>query len=154
MFRHGRPGHGNVVRAFKLTEVESWPQCLEILIEGEVDIGVTELFGDALGRAVDLDHLFVMVDLDRCEFIDIVAVKLLVVAQAQLSSRGQKLLIFGATGQVRRLLEAVEAFDSRVLVADAGDSPRDHEPFSSDVPPEPQDGRGRAALSRLLSGGR
>ncbi len=98
-----------------MTEIESWPECLEILIEGEVDRFAAIELENTLERAAESDHLFVLVDLDRCEFIDVVAVKLLVVAHAQVSSRGQKMLIFGAADQVRRSIEAVEAFDDRVL---------------------------------------
>jgi anti-anti-sigma factor len=108
-------------RAFRMSEIESWPECLELLIEGEVDRFAAARLQDGLERAVDSDHLYVLVDLDRCDFIDVIAVKLLVVAHAQLSARHQEMLIFGATDQVRRAIEAVEAFDSRVLrtLADA-----------------------------------
>ena len=82
-------------RAYRVTEIESWPECLELPIGS--------------------DHLYLLVDLDRCEFIDVVAVKLLVVAHALLSAQGTELLIFGATDQVRDAIEAVEASDRRVL---------------------------------------
>jgi anti-anti-sigma factor len=103
-------------RPFKLNEVESWPECLEILVEGEVDPAASEVLRDALERALDADHLYVIVDLDRCESIDIVAVKLLVVSYIHHSSRGEEFLIFGATGPVRRKIEGVNAFDDRVLL--------------------------------------
>jgi anti-anti-sigma factor len=102
-------------RAFSVTEIESWPECLEVLIEGEVDRFAAVELQDTLERAAESDHLFVLVDLDRCEFIDVLAVKLLVVAYAQVSSRCQEMLIFGAADQVRSAIEAVEAFDDRVL---------------------------------------
>ena len=103
-------------RPFRLDEVESWPECLEILIEGELDLAASEILRDALERALDSDHLYVIVDLDRCEWIDIVAVKLLVVAHAHHSSRGEEFLIFGARGGVRRKIEGIHAFDDRVLL--------------------------------------
>jgi anti-anti-sigma factor len=103
-------------RPFRLDEVESWPECLEILIEGELDLLASEVLRDALERALDSDHLYVIVDLDRCESIDIVAVKLLVVAHAHHSSRGEEFLIFGARGEVRRKIEGIHAFDDRVLL--------------------------------------
>jgi anti-anti-sigma factor len=112
----------SAARAFRLTEIESWPECLEILIEGEIDLLATEQLEDSLERAVESDRLYLLLDLERCEAIDLDAVKLLVVAHERLSDRGQELLIFGATDQVRRAIEAVEAFDDRVLRA-GGDSP-------------------------------
>jgi anti-anti-sigma factor len=107
-------------RPFRLDEVESWPECLEILIEGELDLLASEILRDALEHALDSDHLYVIVDLDRCEWIDIVAVKLLVVAHAHHSSRGEEFLIFGATDLVRRKIEGIHAFEDRVLLPTAG----------------------------------
>jgi anti-anti-sigma regulatory factor len=75
-----------------------------------------EVLRDALERALDADRLYVIVDLDRCTSIDIVAVKLLVVAHAHHSSRGEEFLIFGATDLVRRRIEGIHAFDDRVLL--------------------------------------
>jgi anti-anti-sigma factor len=140
---------GRAVRPFKLTEVESWPEGLEILIEGELDAGSAEEFDQSLDRALDSAHLYVMIDLDRCEFIDVAVVKLLVVAQEQLLCRGHELLIFAATGQVRRMLEVVEAFDRRVLIGAPGDAPAAHERSPAAEDGSAQTGRGWAALSRL-----
>jgi anti-anti-sigma regulatory factor len=102
-------------RAFRVTEIESWPECLELLIEGEVDRFAAAEFEGVLLRAVESNHLYLLVDLDRCELIDVVAVKLLVVAHALLSAQGTEMLIFGATDRVRGAIEAVEAFDGRAL---------------------------------------
>jgi anti-anti-sigma factor len=98
-----------------MTEIESWPECLELLVEGDLDLIAVAEFEETLERAVESDHLYVLVDLDRCEFIDVVAVKLLVLAHARLSAQGTELLIFGATDRVRGVIDAVEAFDGRVL---------------------------------------
>ncbi len=111
--------------SFRLTEIESWPECLEILVEGEVDRPATARFEEALEGAVDSDHLYVLLDLDRCESIDLAAVKLLVLAHARLSDLGQEFMIFGATGGVRDAIEAVEAFDDRVLRTLGGPLPVD-----------------------------
>ena len=108
-------------RPFRLDEVESWSECVEILVEGKLDLPGCEILRDALERALDSDHLYVIVDLDRCASIDIVAVKLLVVAHAHHSSRGEEFLIFGARGEVRRMIEGIHAFDDRVLLTPAGD---------------------------------
>jgi anti-anti-sigma regulatory factor len=108
-------------RSFRLDEVESWPECLEILIEGQLDLPASEVLRDSLERALDSHHLYLIVDLDRCESIDIVAVKLLVVAWSHHSSRGEEFLIFGARGGVLRKIEGVHAFDDRVLLTPARD---------------------------------
>jgi anti-anti-sigma factor len=105
-----------------VSHVES-PGCQEVLLEGELDAGSIAEFEGALDRAVDSDHLHLLVDLGRCEFIDVAAVKLLVVTQEHLSGRGGELVIPGATGQVRRMLELVNAFDRRVLPAAVDHAP-------------------------------
>jgi hypothetical protein len=40
-------------RAFRVTEIESWPECLELLIEGEVDRFAAAELEEALLRAVE-----------------------------------------------------------------------------------------------------
>jgi anti-anti-sigma regulatory factor len=110
-------------RPFRLSQIESWPECLEIIVEGSVDSSsATDEFEARLQRVVETDHDYVLIDLDRCQFIDVVAVKQLVVTQELLFCRGQELLLFGARGQVRRILEQIEAFDPRVLL-DASNEP-------------------------------
>jgi anti-anti-sigma regulatory factor len=110
-------------RPFRLSQIESWPECLEIIVEGRVDSSATDEFEASLQRVVETDHDYVLIDLDRCQFIDVVAVKQLVVTQEHLFCRGQELLLFGATGQVRRMLEQVDAFDPRVLLDATNDPP-------------------------------
>jgi hypothetical protein len=52
-------------RPFRLDQVESWPECLEILIEGELDLPATEILRGTLERALDADRLFGATDLVR-----------------------------------------------------------------------------------------
>jgi hypothetical protein len=135
-------------RAFGLTEVGSPPQGLEILIEGDLELGAGAVCGNALERALDVDPRHVMVDLDRCGLIDPVSVKFRVVAREHLPCRREELLIFGATGQVGGALEAIGAFDDRVLIS-AGDPAAACGPSAAAVPTQAGRGRMRGALSRL-----
>jgi anti-anti-sigma regulatory factor len=98
-------------RPFRLREVESWRGCLEIIVEGGIDPGTAVKLEECLERVVDSDHEYVLIDLDRCGFIDVAAVKHLVLVRQFLSDRQAELLIFGAAGQVRALLEDVGALD-------------------------------------------
>jgi anti-anti-sigma factor len=90
-------------RAFKLTEKKSSPECLEILIEGELDLAVSEHLATSLGQAQLPEHHYVLIDLERCEFIDLSALAILVRAETQLANHAKELLIFAAHGQARRL---------------------------------------------------
>ena len=144
-------GRAATARAFKLSEQVSWPECLEVLIEGGVDrAAATELEG-VLERAADSDHLYVIVDLERCQAIDIGAAKHLVVAYQQLSSQGRRLMIFGARAGVRHRLEAIEAFDARVLIADPDKVVADPLPVTSR---SERAGGTRTRLRRGLRSGR
>jgi anti-anti-sigma regulatory factor len=98
-------------RPFRLSEVESWPECLEVIVEGSVDSRASDEFEASLRRVPESHHDYVLVDLDRCEFIDVVAVKQLVLARELLWAQQRELLVFGTVGQVQRLLEQVGAFD-------------------------------------------
>ncbi len=98
-------------RPFRLVEVESWPECREVIVEGRVEPAANAEFEACLVRLVESDHDWVLFDLDRCEFIDVVAAKQLVVLRQMLSDQQRELLVFGAAGQVRRILEDVGSFD-------------------------------------------
>jgi anti-anti-sigma factor len=90
------------MRAFKLTEWQPSPGCLEILVEGELDLAVSAQLRRALTKAAAVAWRRVVVDLEECEFIDLSALEILIRARAR-APEGQELSIVGAKGQVRRL---------------------------------------------------
>jgi anti-anti-sigma factor len=90
-------------RAFKLTKKQSSPTCLEILIEGELDLAVRHHLTTSLEQEPWSDFRYVLIDLERCEFIDLSAIAVIGRAEAQLAAAGKELLIFGARGQVQRI---------------------------------------------------
>lgn len=104
--RHGVPS-----RPFRLVEVESWPECREVIVEGRVERAVNAEFEACLLDALESDHDWVLFDFDRCEHLDVMAAKHLVVLRQRLSDQRRELRVFGATGQVRRILEDVGSFD-------------------------------------------
>jgi anti-anti-sigma factor len=104
-------------RAFKLIERQPAPDCLEILVEGELDLAVSERLRHALAKATACRC--VVVDLEQCEFIDLSAVEILVEARVRArAAEGRELSIFGAKGQVRRLfaLTGTATFGDRPLL--------------------------------------
>ena len=56
------------MRPFRLSEESSWPECLENPDRGRARSRRRRRSREALGRAVDSDHLYVLVDLERCGF--------------------------------------------------------------------------------------
>jgi hypothetical protein len=55
------------MRSFRLTERRARPGCLEILVEGEVDLAVADQLEQALERALSQS---VLIGLQACEFVD------------------------------------------------------------------------------------
>jgi anti-anti-sigma regulatory factor len=104
-------GRDALASALRLHEVESWPECREVIVEGRLDAMASGRWNDCLRRIEDSDHDHVIIDLDRCESIDAAAVKRLVVVRELLWAESRELLVFGAVGEVRRRLEDIGAFD-------------------------------------------
>lgn len=88
---------------FELSQRNFWPGCHEIDVAGELDLAVSGELRAALDWAVE-ERLHVLVDLSACEFIDVSGVEALVLAEERLRARGRQLLLYGAAGQVRRVL--------------------------------------------------
>jgi anti-anti-sigma factor len=88
---------------FELSEQSLWPGCLEIEVEGELDLAVGDELRAALDRALER-RLHVLVDLSACEFIDVSGVQTLVRGHERLAAHGCQLLLYGVRGQVRRML--------------------------------------------------
>ncbi len=106
-------GETGPTRPFRLIEIESWPECREVIVEGRVGPGTSGEFEACLTRALESRHDFVLIDLDRCDAIDVEAAKQLVIAWQRLSDQHRELLVFGAVGTVREILERVGPFDFR-----------------------------------------
>jgi anti-anti-sigma factor len=106
------------VRAFKLTEKVCWAECLEILVEGELDLATAEQLREALDETVGSGPVYVVLDLERCDFLDATALSAMVEAQRSLAANGQELLVYAARGQAERLLSVTAALDRRCVFAE------------------------------------
>ena len=91
------------MNAFRLSErddvTSGWR---EVRVEGEVDHAVADQLRAALVETPAENG--VLVDLSECDFVDGTGLGILVCARLQLMARGQRMLLRGAHGQVRRLL--------------------------------------------------
>jgi anti-anti-sigma factor len=121
-----RPRKEASVRAFKLTEKVCWAECLEILIEGELDMATAGQLRDALDETVGSGPVYVVIDLQRCEFLDATALSAMVDAQRRLADNGQELLVYAAGGQAERLLTVTAALDRRCVFAEAEEGMHAH----------------------------
>ena len=106
------------MRPFRLREEVSWPECLEVLVEGELDRAVAPRMQAALELAIGFAYPYVIVDLDRCEFIDAGGLAVIHAAHRQMLQAGQELMICGASGQVRRVIELTGVFEALPTGAD------------------------------------
>lgn len=92
------------MRPFRLLERESSPGCHRIQVEGELDLAVADRLREALRRVEGSRR--VLIDLERCDFVDLAALALLVRACSEARAGNRWITVYGARGQPLRLLEA------------------------------------------------
>jgi anti-sigma B factor antagonist len=91
------------LRTFKLIERDLRPGCREFLVEGELDLAVTDQLVDGLTRAgAECRHL--LIDLESCEFIDSTGIAAIVHAYNEFAERGGRVAVYAPTDQVLRVL--------------------------------------------------
>jgi len=89
--------------SFGLTERRSRPGCLEILVEGEVDLAVADQLERALEGA-DSQCREILIGLHDCQFIDSTAIAVIVQAHNRLRAENRRVAVYGPSGQVQRVL--------------------------------------------------
>ena|ERR1700704_4891552 len=90
------------MRILELTETNPRPGCREIRVEGELDLAVAPQLEEAIDRAEDRQS--VLLNLEGCEFIDSTGIAVVVNAHHRLKDQGRRLAVYGADGQVLRVL--------------------------------------------------
>jgi len=90
------------MRTFRLVEKSLHPGCHEIQVEGEVDLAVADQLREAIEQAAKHDQI--LIGLERCEFIDSTAIAVIVHAHTQMAAQGKRVVVYGATSQVERIL--------------------------------------------------
>jgi anti-anti-sigma factor len=116
MPHHDSSARWQQVRPFRLTEQRIWPGCIEIDVEGEIDLAVSDQLRAAF-EAVRADPCHVLLDLDACTFIDSSGLAVIVAAGRNLADRGRQLLLSGVQGQVRRILWVTGLTEDGLLIA-------------------------------------
>jgi len=91
------------LRAFKLIEEDLRPDCRKIQVEGELDLAVAGQLEESLVRA-GAGYREVLIDLERCEFIDSTGIAAIVQAHRQLAEQGGRVVVCAPSAQVLRVL--------------------------------------------------
>jgi anti-anti-sigma factor len=105
------------MQSFELRIDDPRPGCREITVEGELDLAVAERMRTALDEAADRE--LVLVNLERCEFIDSTGIALLVRAYQRAEEAGGRLAVVGPTDQVLRVLAISGLTQNGLVFADA-----------------------------------
>jgi anti-anti-sigma factor len=100
------------VDRFKLTETEIGNGCREIAVDGELDLAVS----DRLQRTIaGCKAEQILINLERCRFIDSTGIALLLRAHLRDDSR---LVVHSPTGQVLRIFEVTGLTGNGLVFAD------------------------------------
>ena len=110
------------MRTFQLVERSLKPGCHEIQVEGEIDLAVADRLKEALENAAPA-HDQILVGLQRCEFIDSTAIAVLVHTHGQMEDQGKRVVVYGASGQVRRILSVTGLTQNGLVFENVDDAP-------------------------------
>jgi anti-anti-sigma factor len=97
---------------FRLVEQSLLPGSYDIQVAGELDKAVMNEFRAAIERAAS--HDLVLIGLHGCEFIDSSGIGTFAQAYNDRAANGQRFAVYGATGQVLRVLSLTGMFDKGV----------------------------------------
>ena len=85
-----------------MTDVELAPGTREIVVAGELDLAVADQLKAALEEC--RGHSTVLINLDRCDFIDSTGIAVIVFAHQRLLESGGRVAVFAPNDQVQRVL--------------------------------------------------
>jgi anti-sigma B factor antagonist len=91
------------LRTFKLAEEDLRPDCRKIQVQGELDLAVAGQLEQAIVRAGG-ECREILLDLERCEFIDSTGIAAIVHAHKRLAEEGGRLVAYAPCAQVLRVL--------------------------------------------------
>ena len=114
-----RTGIHRLMTTFRLTGREVGPTQRVLQVHGELGLVDVDRLQEALEEVAATARL-VVVGLEGCEFIDSIALAALLRARDRLAEDGSRLVIAGATGQVRRVIE-VSGLDLQGFLFDSVD---------------------------------
>jgi anti-anti-sigma factor len=105
--------------AVQIEQTVIWAESRQISVSGELDLASVDSLQRLLVKNVGSGLPCIVLDLSPCEFLDAGALGVISGLQLQLASSGQELVVHGATGQVKRLIELAGAISSQICVSES-----------------------------------
>ncbi|MFL5872354.1 MAG: STAS domain-containing protein [Solirubrobacterales bacterium] len=96
----------------------------ELRLDGELDLWSADRLQAVLQR-VARGNAAVLVDLERCEFVDSTGIALFLQVRRQLEEKGGRLLLYGCSDQVQRIFTVAGLTDAGMVFADRGEALRE-----------------------------
>ena len=91
------------MQRFKVTKQELQPGCVDVQVEGELDLAVAPELDEVLTAAVaECDR--VLVGLQGCAFIDSSGIAVILRAHNRMQEEGRRLAVYAPVDQVLRVL--------------------------------------------------
>jgi anti-anti-sigma factor len=112
------------MESFTLVEREIRDGARQVTVIGEADLAVADQLQNALQRATEACSV-VLIDLEKCEFIDSTVIAVIVVAHRRHAEAAGNLAVFGANSQVHRIL-SITGLTENGLVFDRASEAMDH----------------------------
>jgi anti-sigma B factor antagonist len=92
-----------MMQRFEISESDPRPGCRVIQVIGELDLAVAGKLDERLDGAVD-GYERILIDLERCDFIDSSGIAVILRAHTRMSEQGRRLAVYGPSDQVLRVL--------------------------------------------------
>lgn len=109
------------MQRFKVTERDLQPGCRDVQIEGELDLAVSGQLDEILTTAAEQCER-VLVGLQRCDFIDSSGIAVILRAHHRMEAEGRRLVVYGPTDQVMRVLEMTGLTANGLVFASADEA--------------------------------
>ena len=109
------------IQRFNVTERDLQPGCREIQVTGELDLAVAGKLDEVLDVAVDGAEM-VLIDLERCDFIDSSGIAVILRAHHRMTERGLRLAVHGPSDQVLRILSMTGLTSNGLVFDSAGEA--------------------------------
>jgi anti-sigma B factor antagonist len=109
------------IQRFNLTERDLQAGCREIQVTGELDLAVAAKLDEVLDTAV-AGYELVLIDLERCDFIDSSGIAVILRAHNRMAERGRRLVAYGPTDQVLRVLSMTGLTANGLVYDNAGEA--------------------------------
>ena len=91
------------MQRFNITERDLQPDYRDVQVQGELDLAVAGQLDEVLTAAAE-QCKFVLVGLERCDFIDSSGIAVILRAHNRMQEEGNRLVVYAPTEQVLRVL--------------------------------------------------